>query len=199
MKQTESHDELSALGNEFRKEIQWVFGASRSPLDLDPLRRRLLVRSVYALAEGIAYLLKQDALVFGGDTLGADEQAICSEQTFELSSSGEIESRPMRLRTLNNLRFAFEVSASVHGSSYVLDVRGAGWASFRAGLGVRDRLAHPKRLADLDISDAEINAVASAFDWFDRSLEGLLEANAKALLERADQIKAAPKGANRRE
>ena len=65
----------------------------------------------------MAYRLKQDALEAAEPgTLSPADQALCAEQTYELSPNGQPEVRRARLRTLSNLRFAFDVAARAHGA-----------------------------------------------------------------------------------
>lgn len=46
---------------------------------------------------------------------------------------------------------------------------------------VRDRLMHPKRAADLEVTDNEITESVRAFLWFDSQANGLMSAVIAAL------------------
>jgi hypothetical protein len=189
-------DHLLTLYVEMKREIASVAGfadeaapSAWKPQTLNPIQRRVCVRSVYALIEAVTYQMKQDALKAGGGTMSDAERAFCAEEAYELDSNGEVRVRSARLRPLDNLRFAFDISASVHGAEFTLDLSGSGWSSLTNGFRIRNRLAHPKQPADLVVSDKEITTIFAGLEWIEESVLGLAKAQAAALFRRAEEIK----------
>lgn len=134
-----------------------------------PANRRALVRLVYSFIEGHVYQMKQYA-VFVHRTVrpifSDAELALLTERTYRLNDRGQAEEHSRFLKLPHNLRFAFDAFARAHGLSSTLDVSGKGWAAFKAGRTIRDRLAHPKTVDSLDVSSEEVATVEHALDWF---------------------------------
>lgn len=194
-----AHDELVAIYSILRDEIDRLAEAKEypdgsgeypDPVTLNPVARRLLVRSVYSFVEAMAYRLKQDAVESAPPgALSPAEHALCVEQSYDLGANGQPETRRAKLRTLSNLRFAFDVAARAYGSSFALDVSGAEWQALQQGLAVRDRLMHPKLAADLTVTDAEIRTSMKGFHWIHKRVLALIESQVSALTSRAEQLR----------
>jgi hypothetical protein len=193
-----AEDELVALYAALREEIDRLAGAKEyddgsgeypDPETLNPIDRRLLVRSVYSFVEAVAYRVKQDAAHHASSELNAAERALCAEQSYDLNSKGQPETKKAKLRTLSNLRFAFDVAARAYGAPFVLDVSGHGWLALEQGLAVRDRLMHPKVVADLNVTDLEIRTAMKAFHWIHRQLLDLLKSQNAALEDQVTQLR----------
>jgi len=56
----------------------------------------------------------------------------------------------------------------------MLDASGPEWQALQQGLGVRDRLMHPKLAGDLTVSDNEIRTTMQGFQWINVQLLALL-------------------------
>lgn len=191
-------DELYGLYHEVRTELEWLASGSNGAVDpfrplrierLDQTQRRLIVRSAFAGIEAIVFRFKQLALESqNASTLTPAERAICAEESYELGSRGQVETRSARLRLLPNLRFAFQIAAKVEQVPFVLDVSGQGWQALRAGLVVRHRLMHPKRIADLRVSDEEAEFSIQAFLWVEEQVRDWLLAENAVLTVRLDRL-----------
>lgn len=136
--------------------------------DNNQAHRRAYVRSVCALIEGILHRMKLAAAHLGMvlGTLSTEEIVVINEVAFDVNDKGEVVSRTVFMKFLNNVRFAFKVYSKSIGSSFELRVDGSGWQNLLKCVSIRDRLMHPKASADLTVSDAEVEASKSAFDWF---------------------------------
>ena len=144
------------------------FGTPGTAVDvtnLSVINRRLLVRSVCAFCEGLAYCLKQLPLSGLGAELTPIERALVLEEDYELDSNGRPMVRPARLKTLNNLRFALELLPRKMGASFAPEYSDHGWEALQLTIKVRDRITHPKMAGDLEISDDEIRNAVRAYYW----------------------------------
>lgn len=130
-----------------------------------PTDRRALVRSVFAFVESMLFALKQEAL-HHSSIFSPAELALLREESYELGDDGEAWIRPARLTLKRNLKFTFIAFAKAWRTRSRLDLSDAGWQNFQSALKVRDRLMHPKRIADLDVSDDEVRMVNHASVWF---------------------------------
>jgi len=182
----DSLDELEGIYSALRTEIVEVLrvpeqsdGTSklRDPATLPPSQRRFVVRAVFSMMEAICFQLKQMCLESPfASRLTPGEMALARDEDFEVDDRGEVATRSARIRFLSNLRFAFRVVVKSHDAPFALDTSGSGWAALQAAVKVRDRVTHPKRVSDLDLSDEEIRRVVDAFRWFDSQV-GLLLVN----------------------
>jgi hypothetical protein len=136
------------------------------PARLSPIERRLLVRSVFSFIEAVVFTLKTTTLMFKkAENLSAGEVALAKEEDYELDDSGAVKIRSARLKFRSNFRFAFALAAKVGEIDWQLNVSDAGWQALTNALPVRDRLMHPKRAADLVVSDNEIRDAMKAYEW----------------------------------
>lgn len=76
----------------------------------------------------------------GEAQFGPAELAVLREETYELGSDGVSKTRLMKVRTLENLRFAFRSFALAHQLSASLKVDGLGWQSTQGSLQIRHSL-----------------------------------------------------------
>lgn len=197
---TSEHDEIareiSSLWEELHREIEVLGKAQRGdsevamrftdPVGLNDIERRLLVRSIFSCIEALAYSLKRLALSSNDAfRLSLGERMLAAEESYDLSRSGTVATRRAKLPTLTNLRFAFELLAKVEDHKFRLDVSHRGWQLLQHSLKVRDRLMHPKKLSDLQVSDEEIRSAVRAFTWFESQLILVLLTTIATLRRRA--------------
>ena len=64
------------------------------------------------------------------------------------------------------MRLVFSLSSKYFGGPNVLDASSADWRAFRKAIEIRNRLMHPRELADLDVLDDELDTVVTAQKWF---------------------------------
>lgn len=132
------------------------------------IHRRAYVRSVFALIEVILHRMKLIAAHLGGSlgTLSIQEIVVINEEAFDVNDKGEVISKSVFIKFLNNVKFAFNVYSKSIGSSFELSLAGDGWQNLRVCTKVRDRLMHPKATTDLEVTIAEVEAAKITFDWF---------------------------------
>jgi hypothetical protein len=130
--------------------------------------RRAYVRSVFAFIEGLLYRMKRTAAHLGWPlgNLTIAEMMLLDERAFDIDEKGEVVDRPLFIKFLNNVKFSFKIYSKSVGSSFELSLGGNGWQKLREAVKVRDRLMHPKVITDLDVTDAEVEATKTAFEWF---------------------------------
>ncbi|HEX8736512.1 MAG TPA: hypothetical protein VF721_14375 [Pyrinomonadaceae bacterium] len=130
--------------------------------------RRAFVRSVFAFIEGILYRMKETARHFGeaAATLSIGELVALSQVSFEVNDKGEILSKTVYPKFLNNFKFVFTAYSKSFGSSFNIDYGRSGWLNLTAAVKVRDRLMHPKTTSDLEVTDKEVESTKKVFEWF---------------------------------
>jgi hypothetical protein len=133
------------------------------------LGRRQYARTVFAAVEGAIYVFKQLVLHEVEDRglhLSSGEELFLEEVEYRLNDRGEVERQRAKITFINNLKFSFRLFAQVHGLKLQLQTGGDGWCALKESIKVRDRLAHPKRVEDLTVTDDEFRKLNKAYYWF---------------------------------
>ena len=129
--------------------------------------RRQFVRATFAKLEGFTSALKQLCLRSSTTTYSAEEIALLREETFTLDDKGEPRVTASHLKLAANIQFAFRMYARFCGLRFSLRTSESEWSDLRLAMGVRNRLMHPRRLEDLTVSEAEVEAASRASAWID--------------------------------
>ncbi len=130
--------------------------------------RRNYVRAVFAMVEGWVSVLKAYVIaeVEGGRfEASRAEIAVLREEDYRLTDRGKPKTSQALLRSLQNLKFTFDIFARAHGVERP-DFGVEGFEVLREAVQVRHRVTHPKATADLDVSDEELSLVDEAWSWF---------------------------------
>lgn len=122
------------------------------------------------MIECLCFRLKAETLVLAKNPLERykftpGDISMLEEQTYDVDGKGKVRKRKIFLKTANNLRFAFNVSAKLT-LDFNLDASGKGWESYKKAVKIRNRITHPKNISDLNISKEEMSTVREAFMWF---------------------------------
>ncbi|WP_372731184.1 hypothetical protein [Novosphingobium sp.] len=146
--------------------------------------RRDLVRSLHATIDGVVWAFREHVRSSGQtmDLLTAPEAAVLNETNFQVSERGTISAQPRYLPLLGAVRLACKIASRIN-SKFLVDFEGKEWADFRNAVATRNRLMHPKTMADLAVSSDEIDQVIQSFFWIlDVSVKAM-EASVDALRE----------------
>jgi hypothetical protein len=157
-------EELHGLGNRNKSEQVW---------------RRSVYRAVFSWIEGVVYQMKQVALRTQGGLHQAKfsraEIFFLQEEAYYLKSNGKINTRNNNFVELGkNLRFTYSQLAKGFKLQAEIEVdREDGWKQFMKAKKVRDRLMHPKNVADLIVSDKDMESLLATKKWFDEQISKL--------------------------
>ncbi len=150
---------VAALGNELRMTIELQNLEAQ-------FHRRLMVRVLFTAFEGYAFHLRRRALDVGNHAryqFSKTELQKLTEREEKRTPAGEVKVRSFYLRSKEAFTFSVGIFARVMGvpqpelpSVDDLDIAFA----------VRDRLTHPKKAGDFNITDTEYPAIARLAIWF---------------------------------
>jgi len=135
--------------------------------------RRAYVRSVFAAIEGNNFNMKQTAFEVSrrsGADFSEEEIGLLKEESYELNDKGEAYAQAKFIQLPKNVRFAFKAYAHAFQIDYELKVDDSGWMNFKEALELRHRLTHPKTVADINVTDADLAKVKGAEEWYARSV-----------------------------
>lgn len=132
--------------------------------------RRAYIRSTMATIEGTIWLLKQTCLKAndprGPKRIPVSVFAMLSDETYDLKNNGEVRTTTKFLKLPDNLRFTINTCNSLFGCNLDLQVGQAPWDRFLNAVAIRNRIMHPKVVADFEISDQEISDCKDVVSWF---------------------------------
>ena len=133
--------------------------------------RRAYIRNVFAMIEGSIWVLKQTVLhapASEGKTkkILPAEFALLSDKTYELKSNGQTKEQTKYLKLPENFRFTFSVLTKYFGTEFNLGVGTIAWDNFRAAQEIRNRITHPKTVAEFKVTDIEIATCKEVCSWF---------------------------------
>lgn len=131
----------------------------------DPWLRRSYVRSIFAAIEAITFGIKRVTLQMSKHRqikLDVDELERLKE--VRIDSYGKPQKRFLPFS--DNIKFAFNVFAKVHGFHCVAQFGDSGWQAMLEAVSVRDRLMHPKSSQDLEVTARDIGRVQQAAHWY---------------------------------
>jgi hypothetical protein len=131
----------------------------------DQRLRRIYIRSLFAMVESCIFRMKQDAMAIKKD-FSPEEILLLKETRGILDDSGRVKKANDHIRTLPNLRFAFEAYTKALGINFKLNVADHRWDAFKNALETRHSLTHPKHFLDLVITDPDWQIVVDAGVWF---------------------------------
>ncbi len=157
-----------------------AFSASdpRNPSEGKPWVRRGLYRASFALVEAVTFATKR-LIIEGHEAklfeLSAAEQMILLEKDYDLKDSGQIREVRRYPSFKANLKFTFDLFNKVYKTDFQVPYGHAGWQALQGALDVRDRITHPKRAQDFDISDDEIKLLKKANAWFRKLSQAILK------------------------
>ncbi len=80
-----------------------------------------------------------------------------------LTDAGVVRNQFRHVRLASNVRFLFTLMQKARNQPVVFDANVAWWSKLKASIKVRDRLTHPKKAEDLELSTQEIDDVEAAF------------------------------------
>jgi hypothetical protein len=134
----------------------------------DEYHRRNFVRGAFACIEGVGYVIRQYALKLHAsrpDLYNAAELSHLKEETYRISS-GEAKAHQNRSQPLDEtLAFSINMLMRAIAPNFKLDVSGAEWKCFTDGVKIRNRITHPRQLADLKLSESDIETAMCAWAW----------------------------------
>jgi hypothetical protein len=152
----------------------------------DQYNRRTLVRAMFAVVEGMVFVMKQECLGRPDHMrthYDVAEIAMLREESYGVNDKGEAFLQTRYVPLLDNLKFAMAMYRRGSVAGHGLDLSGRGWQHFRAAIGVRNRVMHPKSIEELSITDRDLEAVVGGYAWFMQSIISSLTEVRDALKE----------------
>lgn len=147
-------------------------------LDNQQYSRRVYVRTLFAMIEGVTYAMK--IALFGiaqqYRKLKVPDLVVLKGSTFDLNNKGEIQEKRKDFQIPDNLRFTVRSVERVLESRIDLGVGTQDWTNFKKAVKIRNHITHPKNPKDFDISDEDLECIRSVNSWFNSIVEAMMNA-----------------------
>ena len=143
-------------------------------------RRRTFIRTAYAMVEGTCYHMRA-ICEFGNEIEGIDKMT--GDVLNKVLERPNPDGKNNYIRATEAIKISFKSLARVLHYDFELNAGGSGWQSLDHTRVVRDRLAHPKQIEELDLTDNEIETAHAGFKWFFSELDRLIVSPSKPLTD----------------
>ena len=151
---------LKAIGGELN-EAGALIAANDTPFN-----RRTYVRTCFAVLEGLISYIKSSTLVMLDENdASIAHLSMLREETYTVDSRGKVQTQPKFIPVDANLRFSIAMYAKTLEIEQELDCSTQEWIHFKTALRVRNRIVHPKKTGDLEITDEELGATMKSSLW----------------------------------
>jgi hypothetical protein len=159
---------LHDLGEALTEDITFAMEL-RGPADARSEPKRMYVRAVFALVDGMTAAYKRLALAEharGSVPFSAAEVAFLRGVTYELTESGEAVERRKHLGFSSRVKLSLRAFARALCGRDDVDFSTEGWQALYKGSRIRNRLMHPCTPRDLELSAEDLDVVAKGLYWF---------------------------------
>jgi len=142
----------------------------------DPIKIRLMIRSVFAAVESLAAAMmaaalpKIAALAVSSNECSEErhrmffEVCALSDMSYQISDRGEISIQPARSQLKNKVLFAINMLAKSN-SVTIAPRKIEGWDAFLNAIRIRNRITHPQAAEDLSVSSTDYETATKGLQW----------------------------------
>lgn len=177
-------DWSNGLTEDFADMLLADVAASMRRYDVDQSEpaKRDMIRTLFAAIEGYIWLYREHVIEAARsmDGLKAEEEVALSELSYQVTEQGNIVEQPRFLSMLATFRITTRIAGRLSPDAKIRFDTGE-WDRLRSAIAIRNRITHPKRQTDLEISAQDLSEVLSAFHWLLDAAIGIMETANAAL------------------
>ncbi|WBH17351.1 hypothetical protein [Sphingomonas radiodurans] len=152
--------------------------------------RRNVIRTSFAAIEGLVWQTREQvrsiSLEMGYLTPLAD--MALREQNYTVSEQGEVIEQVRYVTITASIRLTIK-QVQVIAPQLMVDFSGTDWEDLRNALRARHRITHPKSVADLLVSEADIALMRGSFMWLFGVLTDALAVSIAALASHVTDVR----------
>lgn len=156
--------------------------------------RRAYIRALFSMIDALTHCLKRDSLYLAegeGLSLTDKERRVLKGEFLKRDQSGQVKTVDAFLSISQGIRVTFSFYAYMNYVDYTIDEESEGWESLIKAVKIRNRITHPKKHEDLEISDEELKRIDSAGNWFIHTMADVYRMSATSLFRYANALEAA--------
>jgi hypothetical protein len=147
--------------------------------------RRMYARAIFALIDGATYRMTFHAYAARGrpGISFTPEELSALEGSYDFDEDLEPLAPFGTTRSLEQLRFAFEMFARVHGSPYLLPIHHQEWGLIKEIAIIRQGLLFCREPREIEVYDQSVNELLFGSKWLIERMLDLLESCLESMLE----------------
>lgn len=170
MNRSDAVNQLQQVWNILANDLDEILVYGRT--NPSPFAHRTLVRTHFALIEGLSFQLRQVTLATLTETefLKPEEIFLLKEERYSLNPLGMPEAKDNFQTFLPSLLFSIRSYLKNHGATYQPDLSHHGWNAMRKAIAIRNRPTHPKSESCLVLSDEDLRNFVDAAAWWKKTL-----------------------------
>ena len=139
--------------------------------------RRAYVRNIFGMIEGSIWVIKQTILIAAKDTgmvklIPVAEYALLSDNAYELKNNGEPKVQIKYLKLPENIKFTFKIIEKYLRIDLNLGIGTIAWENFLQAQEIRNKITHPKKSTEFEVSDKDIAIAKEVSSWFNDLIVG---------------------------
>jgi hypothetical protein len=134
-------------------------------------RRRTYVRTAFAYLEGTCFGMRQ-ICADANDVQGIVK--LTPDEMLYVLELPQANGKTKWIRSEDVVKDSFKFCAQVLHRDFKLNLSSPGWMALCQSKIIRDRLAHPKRVQELELSDKEVAETHEGLEWFLAELDRLI-------------------------
>ena len=127
-------------------------------------RRRTIYRTIFAAIEGHIEHIGYVSYHFG-EGINTAQEKVCELRGKRITKNNKIANMSFKARIDRNLKELIQTLAP----DLTLD-KTTEWDELLKAAKVRDRLTHPKKVQNLEVSDMEMTQLGNGWNWFTKTL-----------------------------
>lgn len=114
------------------------------------------------------------------DQLEKAEGSALAEEIHIVDERGKVRAQRRYLSLPAAIRLSARISQRLD-EALVIDFGDGGWERFKSFVAIRNKLSHPKKTSDLDISSSQVDTCMEAFFWLTNLITNSMESATRAL------------------
>jgi len=131
--------------------------------------RRFYIRAVFALVEAFVEQHRRllvELAQHGMIVLPAKKLQRLREMKPVLLDDGSVGEQEQYLQIFDKIKEVYKAAGTGFGQDLNITFGDEGWATFKTAMALRNRVTHPKRVADCCIEEPDLAVVTAANEWF---------------------------------
>lgn len=136
----------------------------------DDFSRRTYIKTCFSLVEGLTQIMKSACLLANEykdlNALSPEEIVLLREELAYVKQNGHVGVKSAPIGMAANFRFATSCCNKIFNLNHELNAGGNGWVKFIDAIKIRDKITHPHKLSDINISEEDMDIINEAMDFF---------------------------------
>lgn len=169
-------NELAEFFNELHRDA--FVAAETVRAEDNAVNRRNLARATFAFIEGsvsfFSYVVYSDEML--RSKLDSIEVKAIEGKNIVVRENGSVKEFDVKVPLMNRVRMLLKILTRAYGLTTTEDffIEAHGWHEFRKAIRIRDRVTHPRRVKDLEISNLDMRSIYCANYWVTFSMYFIL-------------------------